>query len=66
MGLLIQDRCELKIDQAEPSVGLAVGDIPHLRIIVPDPVFQQLLKQLAAALAVEVLDPAPAVARDNF
>ena len=45
----IEDRRELEIDDAEPPVGGAVRDVPHVRIVVPDAVRFELVEQAAAA-----------------
>lgn len=56
---------EFKVDDAKTAVGLAVGDVAHVRVIVTDAEGLELGKQLTGTLRIEMLNPASAVARDD-
>ena len=60
-----KDRRKFKIDQAEAAIGLAIGNITHLRVLVPDAIRFQFREKLFGALLIEVLDAASAAGCHN-
>jgi hypothetical protein len=62
---LAQECCELEVDQTEAAVLLSVGNIPHLRVVVPDAVAFQIRKEFLEATRVELIDAGTAVGGDQ-
>ncbi len=61
-----EERGEFEIDDAEPPVGDAVGDVAEIAVLVADAVFLQFGEDLFLALGVERIDAAAAVGGDDL
>jgi hypothetical protein len=55
-----KNRRKLEIDQAEAAIGLAIGDVTHLRVFVSDAIMCQFREKFFGTLLIEMLDAASA------
>jgi len=63
---VIEDRRELEIDDAKPSVADTVGNIAQLTIFMADAEFFEFRKQGDLTFGVELVDPTSAIGGDDF